>query len=232
MKLRIALIVVFTALSGCTTLDVRVQEPIRDSRIGIAYDVQFTPQLCQSHTGFTVFHNFDKSYALDVDLKNHISKAFAKGISSVGSSPIILEPTPDIWSDLTRSSWDGKPTLGEQAKTKILDAGAEYDLDYVLVSFRDPRPSIEDPDACQGIHIQTGGNTYGMPFFSGVASAFVFEAETGAYAGTARLRNDTYDVDFPEDSKEITDEELQYYVEIAAQYAEGSIIEFIRSTWN
>ena len=232
MKNYFGLLFLIILLSGCTTLEVKISEPIRDVRFGIAYDVRYKPQLCQSHTGFTVFNNFKESYDLEIDLKRHISIAFSEGIKSVGSTPIILEPTPDIWNGLTKSTWDGTPSLSDQAKQTLLDAGTEFNLDYVLVSFHDPWPPSDEPDFCKGIYIQTGGNTYGMPFFSGVSAGLIFNAKTGNYGGTARLRNDAYDVDFPEDPKQITEEEIQYYIDIAAQFAEGSIAKFIESTWN
>lgn len=230
MRLCSIIVLLVIVLTGCTTLHVNVDEPIRNARIGIAYEVHFEPSLCQTHTGLTIFNNFEKKYDLDVDLEESIRLAFARGIKAVGSVPVLIETSFQVWDDITISSWDGKPTLGDVSKSNISEIGVQKQLDYILISFNDPRQSLDNEDRCQGIHIRTGGN-YGMPFFSGVSSAFVFDVRTGEYLGTARLKNSYHDVKSPENPKSLTADDLAYYVDVAEMYAEASIMEFIEKTW-
>lgn len=230
MRLCSIILLLVLVLTGCTSVDVKVDEPIRNSRFGIAYEVHFDPHLCQTHTGITIFNNFERKYDLDVDLEKSISLAFARGIKAAGSVPIMIETAVNAWDDIALSSWDGTPTLGEVSKSNIREIGIQRQLDYILISFNDSRQSLDEEDRCQGIHIKTGAN-YRKPFNTAVSAAFVFDVQTGEYLGTARLTKNHPYVKSPEKPKFLTADDISYYIHIAEMYAEESIIEFIKKTW-
>ena len=223
-------------LTSCSLMEVKVDEPITGKTIGLSHDINYEPKLCQNHIGLTIFNNYSKTYDLEGDLRQIIVDGYVRGIEQTGNKAQVLESAPYVYDDMTLSSWDASMTMSAEGKSKLVALGKEYNLDYILYSQHPPninpeyRENKDGSAVCYGISLNTGGN-YNIPLIPR-AGTYLFDAKTGKHVGTIRLLNSALKVDSPKDHKNITREEIKYYMEMEGQFAEKSIVEFVNLSRN
>lgn len=226
---KIALLLTTFLVASCSVMEVKVDEPIDNKKVGLIYEIDYEPKLCQKHVGLTVFNNYTKEYPLSSDLEKVIQDGYLNGIISTGNFATLIESAPYLYDYMTFSNWDGSMTINDEGKRKIIEIGQKYDLDYLLVSMYLPKsrpPKNGEEVQCYGFYLNTGGN-YNVPLFP-LVGAFAFDTNTGEKVGRIRILNNAITVKNPEDHKNITEEEIEYYVQMNGKFAEKSIIDFVR----